>query len=162
MLFADDTVLYTSNADMHAAVNQMNDDLRLVNLWCSDNSLTVNTKKMKVMGFSLNRKYTFKNDCKVFLSNHKLEVVDTYKYLGVVLDTHMTYQPHIKNVINKVTYKLSLLTKLRKYVDSHTSLIIYKTMILPHFDYGDVVYAAGTQDNLNELQKLQNKCLKFV
>ena len=73
----------------------------------------------------------------------------------------MSYKPHIKNEINKVTYKLSLLTKIRKYIDTRTSLLMYTTMILPHFDYGDVKYAAGTQENLNELKKNQNKCFRI-
>ena len=60
----------------------------------------------------------------------------------------MSYKPHIKNEINKVTYKLPLLTKIRKYIDTQTSLLMYATMILPHFDYGDVKYAAGTQEKL--------------
>ena len=139
----------------------MNDDLARVHHWCLENSLTINAKKTKVLGLTLNRNFRIKDHCNIILSNQNLEVVDSYKYLGVTLDTHLTYKPHIKNTINKVTHKLSLLTKIRKYVDVHTSLIIYKTMILPHFDYGDVIYAAGSQENLNELQKLQNKCLRI-
>ena len=34
-------------------------------------------------------------------------------------------------------------------------------MILPHFDYGDVIYSSSSStDPLNELQVLQNKCLR--
>ena len=67
--------------------------------------------------------------------------------------------PIAKN--HQVTHKLSILTKIRKYIDVHTSLILYKSMILPHFDYGDIIYAASSQENLNELQILQNKCLRL-
>ena len=34
-------------------------------------------------------------------------------------------------------------------------------MILPYFDYGDVLYGNANQDNLAKLQRLQNKCLKI-
>ena len=90
-----------------------------------------------------------------------LEVVNSYKYLGIILDTHLTYKPHIKSIISKVTHKLSVLTKIRKYIDIHTSLTLYKSMILPHFDYGDMVYAATSNENLNDLQTLQNICLRL-
>ena len=34
-------------------------------------------------------------------------------------------------------------------------------MILPYFDYGDVVYSTSSKDGLDKLQRLQNKCLKI-
>ena len=64
-------------------------------------------------------------------------------------------------MISKVTHKLSVLTKIRKYIDVHTSLTLYKSMILPHFDYGDIIYEATSNENLNDLQILQNKCLRL-
>ena len=97
--------------------------------------------KTKIMGYSLNRNIIFKVECCCQLLGQTLEVVDNYKYLGITLDSHLTYKAHIKNVISKVTHKLSVLTKLRKYLDTRTSLILYKSMILPHFDYGDIVFA---------------------
>ena len=38
---------------------------------------------------------------------------------------------------------------------------IYKGMILPYFDYGDVVYMGGRKDMLEKLQRLQNRALKI-
>ena len=40
-------------------------------------------------------------------------------------------------------------------------LCIYKTMVLPYFDYGDVVIAGASTGLLDKLQKLQEKCLKI-
>ena len=34
-------------------------------------------------------------------------------------------------------------------------------MILPYFDYGDVVYGTASQEGLEKLQRLQNRCLKI-
>ena len=161
LLYADDTVLYTSEQDLTLANQYMNADHQLVQRWCKDNSLTVNTKKTKVMFFSLNKNLLFRETCHCSLSNQPLEVVDTYKYLGITLDTHLTYKPHIKNIITKVTHKLSVLSKIRKYLDVYTSRTIFKSMILPHFDYGDVVYAGASQESLSDLQILQNKCLRL-
>ena len=35
-------------------------------------------------------------------------------------------------------------------------------MILPHLDYGDIVYQSATMDKLNELQRLQNRALRIL
>ena len=161
LLYADDTVLYTADNDIERAITHMNDDLYSVQKWCSDNSLTINSKKTKFMEYSLNRNHSFKDECHCYLLGQPLEVVDKYKYLGIILDTHLTYKPHIKSVISKVTNKLSVLTKIRKYIDVHTSLVLFKSMILSHFDYGDFIYAAASNDILNDIQILQNKCLRL-
>ena len=34
-------------------------------------------------------------------------------------------------------------------------------MILPYFDYGDVIYMSANQEGLDKLQRLQNRCLKI-
>ena len=99
LLYADDTVLYTSDTNTAQANQNMNSDLQLIQQWCCDNSLTTNTKKTKVMGYSLNRNIHFKNEYNCKLLGQTLEVVDKYKYLGIILDIHLTYKPHVKSVI---------------------------------------------------------------
>ena len=34
-------------------------------------------------------------------------------------------------------------------------------MIIPYLDYGDVIYGTASQDGLDKLQRLQNRCLKI-
>ena len=34
-------------------------------------------------------------------------------------------------------------------------------MILPYFDYGDIIYETASQEGLEKLQRLLNKCLKI-
>ena len=67
---------------------------------------------------------------KLQINDPKLEFVSQYKYLGVILDSNLTFTKHLNNVI-----RINLLAKVRRYLDNQASLIIYKTMILPYFDY---------------------------
>ena len=70
----------------------MNEDLQQVQNWCAENNLTINTKKTKVMGYSLNRNVSFKNECHCRLRDQTLDIVDAYIYLDIILDTHLTYK----------------------------------------------------------------------
>ena len=60
-----------------------------------------------------------------------------------------------------VSYKTNLLAKIRKFLTESVALKIYKSMILPYFDYGDVIYGTANQEGLDKLQRLQNRCLKI-
>lgn len=67
--------------------------------------------------------------------------------------------PHIKSPIKNVSCRLSKLKKVRNFLSESTALRIYKTMILPIFDYGDVFYHNNNIKYLNKLQILKNKAI---
>ena len=73
----------------------------------------------------------------------------------------MSFSKHVNDCIKSVSYKVYLLAKIRKYLNVKTSVLIYKSMILPHIDNGDIVYEAATKAALCKLQKLQNKALRI-
>ena len=60
-----------------------------------------------------------------------------------------------------MSYKANLLAKIRRFLTNHVALKIYKSMILPYCDYGDVIYNAAGQEGLEKLQRLQKWCLKI-
>ena len=62
------------------------------------------------------------------------------KYLGVILDSTLNYNLHVNQVIRTVLHKLTLLSKMKKYLRDDTALNIYKAMLLPYFDYADVIF----------------------
>ena len=39
---------------------------------------------------------------------------------------------------------------------------LYKSLILPKIEYGDVVYMTATKTSLNDLQKIQNICCRVI
>ena len=45
------------------------------------------------------------------------------------------------DVLKKVLHKKLLLSKIVPYLNREVAVTIYKTMILPYFDYCDIVYA---------------------
>ena len=50
-LYADDTVIYCKNTTFEGASIDLQNTLNKFGIWCSENALTVNVKKTKVMAF---------------------------------------------------------------------------------------------------------------
>ena len=57
-----------------------------------------------------------------------------------MLDSSLSYEHHIKSILNKVTKEIGLLRKFQLIFSRHSLITIYKTFIRPHLDYGDVIY----------------------
>ena len=160
-LYADDTVLYQSGENCEIAGRKLQASMDSFAKWCSSNALIINTKKTKLMAFGSRSKVKKCNKASISLNGVKIKMVPSYKYLGVTLDQTLNYNNHISSTVRVIQHKLSLLGKVRKYLNNDVALQIYKSMILPYFDYADVVYDKANANELDKLQRLQNKCLKI-
>ncbi len=101
-------------------------------------------------------------DINLTLFGEEIETVHQVKYLGVILDSNLTCNDHIEYLDKNSTQKLGILGKVRKCLDRSTSLTLYKSLILPHFDYCDSIYLHTTQMNLQKLQFIQNSVCRML
>lgn len=131
--------------------------------WCRANYLTVNTSKTKFMLFtpSPNRKQPNKHTApfSLVLDGVELSFVRVYRYLGVDLDCHLTMESHVERIIGRVRTLLYNVAKLRYYIDQNTSLLMYKTYVLPVLEFG--LYLVDKPCLIDRVQKLQNKSLRI-
>ena len=57
-----------------------------------------------------------------------------------MLDSTLSYEHHIKYILNKVNKAIHFLRKFQLILPRYSLIIIYKTFIRSHLDYGDVIY----------------------
>ena len=160
-LYADDTVLYQSGENCSIAEHKLQNSMNTFVKWCSSNALTINTKKTKLMSFGSRSRVKKCSKAKIMLKGERLKLVPSYKYLGVTLDPTLSYSQHISGVIRTVHHKMTILGKLKKYLNNDVALGIYKAMLLPYLDYADVIFCKAGASELVKLQKLQNRCLRI-
>ena len=159
--YADDTVLLSTNKDITISHDNMQADLSVVNTWYRRNKLSLNIKKTKCMLFGSRVRLKHVRCPKLSINNVNIDFVHQYKYLGVILDSHLTFNKHLNNTIKITAHKINLLAKVRQYLTEAASLIINKTMILPYFDYGDILFINSPKKLLNKLENLQKRALKL-
>ena len=159
-LYADDTVVYVSGKNVETLTRTLQLNLHRLNRWCRANKLTLNPAKTKMMCFGTRQAVRKVKLKALFIGGKQIQHVATFKYLGYILDSTLSYKPHVTDVLNKVIHKKILLSKIRPFLHTNVALLVYKTMILPYFDYCDVIYNSACKNDLDKLQRLQNKCLK--
>ena len=161
-LYADDTVLYVSSKDIATSVRKLQEDLDALSAWCVDNGIMANTDKTKVMVFGSRNCLAELSTVNVELKFGQdiLQTVTSYTYLGMTLDSQLNYNLHVKKVISSVTSKLIQFRRMRKFLTVKAVLMVYKGMLLPLLEYGDIFMTGTSVVNKKRLQILQNKGLR--
>ena len=78
-------------------------------------------------------------DLNVFLNDHRLKEVTSYKYLGVYVDSLLNWSTHFEYLCKRIYPKLKLLNRLSGFLSPNVLLKIYKVTIKLIFDYGCIV-----------------------
>ena len=60
-----------------------------------------------------------------------------------------------------VAHKLFLLARIRKFITTEQAITIYRSKIVPFFDYGDIFLMNITTGTKQKLQKMQNRALRI-
>ena len=72
------------------------------------------------------------------MSNNQtiLEIKDFVKYLGIMIDSDLSWKNHIDFISHKISKSIGIIAKLRHYIPRHLLLSIYHTLITPYLTYG--------------------------
>ena len=114
ILFADDTNIFFSHKDINSLESIVNEELCKLENWFLANKLSVNIKKSTFMIF-MPRQKRLTLDVEVSICNQVIARVNETVFLGVILDEHLTWIPHISNVARKVSKSVGILYKASKY-----------------------------------------------
>ena len=156
----DPTVLYTASCDFGKSISVMQKDINSISQWCKNNGITANTDKSKVMVFGSKKTLARLPPYAVKFDEFPLQSVHSYKYLGVTIDCQVNYNLHVNKIVAFVSSKLKQFQRMRSFLTVKAALLVYKSMMLPILEYGDVFLSATTVKNRKKLQVLQNKGLR--
>lgn len=101
-LYADETVIYTSDTDLRQIQNSLQSDFNLVQKWLHSNKLILNRKKSCCMLFGTRHSRVYSSELQINFDNGTLlEKADSFKYLGLWIDPELSFKPHIDFIIKR-------------------------------------------------------------
>ena len=68
----------------------------------------------------------------------------------MLLDDKLSYEHHLKFVLNKIKKTIDLLRKFQEILPRQSLITIYKSFIRPHLDYGDIVYDRAFNESFHK------------
>jgi ribonuclease P/MRP protein subunit RPP40 len=157
-LFADDCCIYRtikSNNDQIA----LQKDLNAIEAWCTKWGMELNLKKCVSMTVSrrlhkIDRNYT--------IGGVDLDKVDSYKYLGVVLNSKLSFNEQVDGAILRANKALGFVRRNLKSCLKETKLKCYKTLIRPHLEYASSSWDPFLASHVHKLEMVQHRAARFI
>ena len=161
-IFADDTALVYSNRDLKNVRKRVNIDLKLLAHWLNANKIALNVSKTEVLLFRPPRK-KINYDLKIKLCGKRLYWSKQVKYLGIILDEHLSWKFCINSVTTKLTRANGIMSNLRFYVDQRTLVAIYNALFHSHIMYAIQIWGQkiSMNDRVIRLQKAAMRIMTF-
>ena len=166
--YADDTTLlrHVKLKNLQQTVTSMQDEMNEIYNWSSSNNLQLNIAKTKLMLFSTKQMSRIHNlhdvGIKISSNNKNIERVNTIKILGVNFNEHLTWQDHIKCVLQNGFATLKTLKQFKRTADMNLKKSLVQSLVLSKIQYCNVVYSHAPDYLICRLQKLQRAAASFV
>ena len=161
-LYADDTVLYFSHNDPTHIENVLNNELKRVYDWMCVNKLSLNLQKTESFLIGSRSLLSRRNALRIKLCGQEIKHKETVKYLGVTLDQQLKWDVHINALFVKAGKLVNYFGRLRHVLNETCLKMLYNSLILPLFDYADLIYGSSALKYTSQLQKLQNRAGRII
>ena len=128
--FADDTTPYVCDKNLNFVMQQLEQQSNIALKWFEDNNMKMDSGK-----------------CHLFVSGNKHENMwakigddqiwesRTVKLLGITIDNELKFDEYISNVCKKAQKKLTVLTRIKKYLDFNKLRLLFKIFFDSQFKY---------------------------
>lgn len=163
--YVDDSKVFMSFPikDIVTAKKSIEDDLHRVATWCSQNQLLINPDKTKFLLVGT-RQLLQRLDSDMTLSFLGKEIKRSLaaKDLGVIIDTHLSYDAHVSSTVSSCMAKLGQINRVRKCFPSDTLQLIISALVLSKLFYCSTVWSNTSANNIRKLQALQNFACRII
>ena len=131
--------------------------------WCCDNSLLVSPEKTKMLAFGTRQLMNqLKSPVYINFMGEKLIPVREVKDLGMLLDSHLTYDKHIQALSSSFISKLGQTGRVKHNFDQSTLATIIDTLVMSKINYCSSIWSNTSDSNTKKIQLIQNCAARLI
>lgn len=161
-LFADDTSLTACGKDLDILIHQINTELPKIYDWFCANKLTLNFSKTKYIISQSRQKLNFNFYPPVVLAGQPLDYTFNVKYLGLIIDCHLSWHDHVEYTCSKISKNINIMNKVKKFLPKETLINMYYSFLYPYLTYGSILWGNNYHSPIYDVVKLQNRVIRII
>lgn len=175
--FADDTAISYSEKSWDAIKVAMNKDLEALQWWFSKNKMLLSSEKTKYINFNLKRDVDFDGpiyykcvEC-LCLGNpnncvrKKCAIVErakNLKYLGIIVDSEVSWKAHIGKLKDKINAVLRYFYFLKDFCPRETMRLLYFALVQSRLEYGIIIWGGAYETYMNLVYLQQKHVVRLI
>ena len=160
-LFADDTHIYHECKSIQELEKVTNKELKKLSFWLNINRLSLNIDKTNYMIFHPYNK-PVKQNVTILINKKAISEKDSLKYLGVVIDSTLSWKQHINAISKKISRSIGIMYKLRPYLPLQIMKNLYYSLVYSHIVYAIEVWGSAFKTDITKILVLQKRALRLM
>ena len=149
-LFADDTKTF-KGIFCQEDCEKLQQDLDKIQDWTDNSLLKFQPDKYKQM--RIGRRDIPCHQYNLGNPPSTLPISQQAKDIGVIIDPKLSFEHHIAAKINKANSVLGLINRTFEYKDPKTMVLLYKSLVHPHLEYANQIWAPTPHETRHSLGK---------
>ena len=89
--------------------------------------------------------------------DYSIEFVDHIKYLGVYIDSKLSFKSHIEKIINRMNSLTAAIYQYKNFFKRHILVRLYKVYVQPVSQYEVLLYGVANKSDLRKLEWRQSR-----
>ena len=155
ILYADDTTLYKSCDVNEDLIDICQRSLNIFMEWSNYNMLTVNVNKTKIMYIA--KANPLPPQCTFRINGQEIEFVESFKYLGLVIDNKLSFDDHVSFLNGKLARLTGMTFMMNNLLSIDAAKNLYFALVHSLLLYMITFWGSNTETNLNKIQSQQNR-----
>ena len=161
-LFSDDSNLFCEHKNISELETPINIQLSNVHTWLCANRLSLNIEKSSYVIFHPPQKKVQSLNFNLNISDKQLKREYCIKYLGIMIDSNLSWKKQVECVVKKIRRSIGILSKIRHYVRQEILLSLYYALIYPFLIYGLIAWGNTYESTINPIFVLQKKAIRVI
>ena len=157
-LFADDTSLSYAFEDAIVRADVLDSDLERISVWAKQWKMIFNAEKTDVVNYGKDTALSYQ----LSFNNTLLTETHSHKHLGLTLQSNGKWDTHIASIARKVNTLISCLKSFKYKLRRKALETMYKSFILPIFDYADIIWDSCTLAQSTLLENLHLEAIRII
>ena len=125
------------------------------------NRLSLNIDKTNYIIFHPYNK-PMKDHITIKINNKVIDQKEFTKYLGVLMDSTLSWKFHISNISEKISRSIGIMYKLRPFLPLKVKRDVYYSLIYSHIIYAIEVRGSTFKTELNKILILQKRAIRLM
>ncbi|KAL5261473.1 hypothetical protein ACHWQZ_G007251 [Mnemiopsis leidyi] len=162
ILFADDTNIFIEGSSPEDAYQKGNKVLCLVREYMVLNKLHINMTKCCYIHFKPKSSSPTNSALGLNICDFPIKRVDSTKFLGVVIDEQLSWEPHVTALRRKLSHASATLYRIRDSVPEELHKDLYFTLFESHITYCISVWGGAHKNVLANVWTAQKHCVRVL